>query len=66
MILGLSTICFGKDMLAKEYMIGGIRMAEELLLIGEHPQAIWQFNNESKDTLSLLCYVAWGAFNFSS
>lgn len=65
-ILGIGAICFGKDVVAKEYTVAGVHMAEELGLIGEHRKGVKDFNYVSRDTLSLLSYVAWGAFNFTA
>ena len=66
MILALSTICCGKDDLAKGYMIAGIRMAEDLCLLGEGRMHAEQFGSLSDDALSMLSHNAWGAFNFSA
>lgn len=66
MVLAISTICFGKDVLAKGYLADGIRMAEGMGLLGGQRQAVEYFGGASKDMLSMLCYAAWGAFNFSS
>ncbi|KAF2723687.1 hypothetical protein K431DRAFT_325169 [Polychaeton citri CBS 116435] len=62
----LSTICFGEDRRAKQYMVAGIRMGEQLHLIGEDRHNAGQFGDLSVDKLSMLTYVAWGAFNFST
>jgi hypothetical protein len=66
MILTIGTICFGRDKFAKKCMAAGIRMGEELSLIGERRQSSEEFSSLSPDALSMLAYVAWGAFNLST
>lgn len=66
MILGISTICFGEDKLAKGFTMKGVQMAERLGLMGEQRRTMDQFENTPPDTLSMLKFAAWGAFNFSA
>lgn len=66
MILAIGTICFGRDRLSKEYMVAGIRMGEQLGLIGEQRKDARQYNTLSHEMRSMLTFVGWGAFNLST
>jgi hypothetical protein len=65
MVLTIGSICFGKDKLAQDFMINGIRMGEELCLMGEQRRNALSFGGLSTEKLSMLGHVAWGAFNLS-
>lgn len=64
-ILTISTICYGKDALAKKYMAACIQMGQELHLFG-----IDRFNEKDlsrpPDDTSMLSHAAWGAFILST
>lgn len=66
MILGISTICFGKDALAKTLTAAGVQMAERLGLMGDGRLTREQFQSRSREERSMMTFAAWGAFNFSS
>lgn len=66
MVLTISTICFGKDKLADQFMTAGIKMAETLSLIGEGRWEAARFAATSRSDLSMLSHVGWGAFNLST
>lgn len=66
MILTLNATCSGEDKDAKRYMKAGVRMAEALHLMGPQRYNLTQFGASSQEERSQLCYVAWGAFNFST
>lgn len=65
MCLTLGCLCFGMDSLAKEFMEAGIRMAEALRLVGPNRARDNDFDLPS-DKMSMLRFVAWGAFNLST
>lgn len=65
MILTIGSICFGKDKLAQKCMIAGIRMGEELCLLGEQRWPAQEFSGLASEKISMLCHVGWGAFNLS-
>ena len=66
MVLTISATCFGKDKISKQFMCLGIRMAEQLHLVGEYRYDATQFGDVSGDELSMLEHAAWGAFNLSA
>lgn len=66
MVLGISTICFGKDQLAKTLTADGVQMAERMGLMGDQGQTTEQLQPSSPEALSTLKFAAWGAFNFST
>lgn len=66
MILGISTICFSKDQLAKTLTADGVQMAGRMSLMGDGRRNEEQLAASSPEALSMLRFAAWGAFNFST
>ena len=65
MILAIGGICFGMDKTAQTYLASGVQVAQQLGLMGAQRCTAQQLTASLSMPLSMLEYVAWGAFNFS-